>query len=211
MVAKDAPDSARWFDVDFGMVYHFADAFEHGHEIIVRAARHSNIKAARSPMAAAMRGQADVIEDPVTLVELRIDLGKGSARWVDSAIHGIEFPTFDPRARSTRQSLIYAPMRTTSAKGPWSNAISAIDLHRERQIVHSYGDSVLAGEHLFVPKPSSRRVGQGWLIGTLLDYRSMRSGLAVLDAEHVDRGPLATAWLPYSFPLGFHGSFVPSA
>lgn len=211
VVSKDTPDSARWFDVDFGMVYHFADAFERGQEIVVRAARHSNVEAARSPMAAAMCGQADKIEDPVELVELRIDLGKGRARWADSGVRGAEFPTFDPRATSARQSRIYAPTRTTSAKAPWPNAMSVIDLHRDRQITHSYGDYVLAEEHLFVPKAGSRRAGQGWLIGTLLDYRSMRSGLAVLDAEHVGSGPLATAWLPYSFPIGFHGAFAASA
>lgn len=210
VVSKDAADSARWFDVDFGMVYHFADAFERGHEIVVRAARHTNAESARSPMAAAMRGQVAANADSVELVELRIDLGKGRARWVESGISGIEFPIFDPRASSARHSCIYAPTRTALARAPWPNAISAIDLHRDRQITHSYGDSVLVEEHLFVPKPGSGRAGRGWLIGTLLDYRSMRSGLAVLDAEHIDAGPLATAWLPYSFPLGFHGTFVSS-
>ncbi len=211
VVAKDAPDSARWFDVDFGMVYHFADAFEHRQEIVVRAARHTNANAARSPMAAAMLGHTEASGDSVELVELRIDLSKGRARWVGSGLRGVEFPTFDSRAVSARQLRIYAPTRTASAKAPWPNAISSIDLNRDRQITHSYGDSVLAEEHLFVPKPGSRRAAQGWLIGTLLDYQSMRSGLAVLDAEHVSAGPLAMAWLPYSFPLGFHGAFVSSA
>ena len=211
VVVKDSPDSARWFDVDFGMVYHFADAFEQGNEIVVRAARHASAKAARSPMSAAMQGRADTVDDHVDLVELRIDLGKGRAQWHDSGIGGIEFPAFDPRAVTARQSTIYAPSRTTSAIAPWSNAISAIDLHREKKIVHSYGDLVLAEEHLFVPKPGSERAGQGWLLGTLLDFKAMRSGLVVLDAEHVDAGPLATAWLPYAFPLGFHGAFASSA
>ena len=208
VVAKDAPDSARWFDVDFGMVYHFADAFEQNNQIVVRAARHASTKAARSPMSAAMHGRTDKVDDRVDLVELRIDLGKGRAQWHTSGIGGIEFPTIDVRAVSARQSPIYAPIRTASAIAPWSNAISAIDLHRGRKIVHSYGDSVLAEEHLFVPKPGSDRVGDGWLIGTLLDFKAMRSGLVVLDAEHVDEGPLATAWLPYAFPLGFHGAFA---
>lgn len=211
VVAKDALDQPRWFDVDFGMVYHFADAFERGNEIVVRAARHSNIDAARSPMAAAMHGSAERVEDPVVLVELRLDLGKGKARWVDSGIRDIEFPTFDARAESAKQSLIYAPTRTASAGAPYANAVSSIDLPRERQVVHSYGDSMLAEEHLFVPKPGSTRVGQGWLLGAVLDFGRMRSGLAVLDAEHIGAGPLATAWLPTSFPLGFHGTFVPSA
>ncbi len=210
VVAKDSPESARWFDVDFGMVYHFADAFEQGNQIVVRAARHASAKAARSPMAAAMQGRADKVDDHVDLVELRIDLAQGRAQWHDSGMGGIEFPTFDPRATTARQSTIYAPIRTASAIAPWSNAISAIDLHREHKIVHSYGDSVLAEEHLFVPKPGSDRVGNGWLLGTVLDFKAMRSGLVVLDADHVDAGPLATAWLPYGFPLGFHGAFASS-
>jgi hypothetical protein len=31
-------------------------------------------------------------------------------------------------------------------------------------------------------------IGEGWLIGRLLDYRHARSGIAVLDAEHISDG-----------------------
>jgi all-trans-8'-apo-beta-carotenal 15,15'-oxygenase len=62
-------------------------------------------------------------------------------------------------------------------------------------------------EHLFVPKPGGKP-GAGWLVGTLLDYRKGRSGVSVLDAEHVGDGPLATAWVDYLVPLGFHGAFA---
>ena len=72
-----------------------------------------------------------------------------------------------------------------------------------------YGARVFSEEHRFVPRPGGRP-GQGWLLGTLLDYEHGRSGVAVLDAEHVDDGPLATAWVPYTTPLGFHGWFAPS-
>jgi all-trans-8'-apo-beta-carotenal 15,15'-oxygenase len=207
VVPKNALDSPRWFDVDFGMVYHFADAFERGSEIIVRAARHTRASAARSPFAAAMHGQADATDDPVDLVELCIDLAGGRARWVETHIHGTEFPTFDARASDPRHARIYAPLRVKPALAPYPNAVASIDVHRERLSVHRYGDSIMAEEHVFVARPGSHRPGQGWLVGTLLDPINGRSGLVVLDAEHVDAGPLATAWLPYAFPLGFHGAF----
>jgi all-trans-8'-apo-beta-carotenal 15,15'-oxygenase len=207
VVAKDALESPRWFDVDFGMVYHFADAFERGREIVVRAARHANASAARSPFAAAMRGKAEMADDPVELVELRIDLARSLARWVETGIHGAEFPSFDPRARDSRHSRIYAPLRIKPSLAPHANAVAAIDVHREHLSVHCYGDAIMAEEHVFVAKPGSRRAGQGWLLGTLLDPLKGQSGLAVLDAEQVDAGPLAIAWLPYAFPLGFHGAF----
>jgi all-trans-8'-apo-beta-carotenal 15,15'-oxygenase len=207
VVAKDALEAPRWFDVDFGMVYHFADAFERGREIIVRAARHGDASAARSPHAAAMHGNAEVANDPVEFVELRIDLASGRARWVETGIQGAEFPTFDARAFDPRRSRIYASVRVTPALAPYANAVASIDVNRERLSLHRYGDTIMAEEHVFVAKPGSRRPGQGWLVGTLLDPIRGRSGLAVLDAEHVDAGPLATAWLPYAFPLGFHGAF----
>lgn len=211
VVAKDALDAPRWFDADFGMVYHFADAFEHGREIVVRAARHGNPSAARSPFSAAMRGEVADSDDPVDLVELRIDLASGTARWVETGIRGTEFPTFDARAGKPGRSRIYAPIRHGLALAPYPNAIAAIDVRRGRMAVHRYGDEIMAEEHVFVPKPGSRRAGQGWLLGTLLDPVRGRSGLAVLDAERVDAGPLAMAWLPYAFPLGFHGAFSQQA
>ena len=67
-----------------------------------------------------------------------------------------------------------------------------------------YGAQVFSEEHRFIARPGGR-VGQGWLLGTLLDYERGRSGIALLDAEHVDDGPVATAWVPYTTPLGFHG------
>jgi carotenoid cleavage dioxygenase-like enzyme len=207
VVPKDALDAPRWFDLDFGMAYHFADAYERCREIVVRAARHNRAEVARSPFSAAMRGRVDVPEDPVELVELRIDTERGRARWVETGIHGIEFPTWDPRIRDPRRSRLYAPLRAKPVLAPFPNAVAAIDVHRERLSVHRYGDAIMAEEHVFVARPGSQRAGQGWLLGTLLDPLKGRSGLAVLDAEHVDAGPLAMAWLPYAFPLGFHGAF----
>jgi carotenoid cleavage dioxygenase len=48
------------------------------------------------------------------------------------------------------------------------------------------------------------------LLGTVLDSARDRTGLAVLDAQHIADGPIAMAWLQRSFPLGFHGHFASS-
>lgn len=82
------------------------------------------------------------------------------------------------------------------------------DVERGRRVVHDYGPHVLAEEHVFVPRPGSARADEGWLVGTVLDAARGRSGIAVLDARHLDRGPLAQAWLPDAVPLGFHGCFA---
>ncbi|ANB19523.1 carotenoid oxygenase family protein [Dokdonella koreensis] len=207
VVPKSAPDTAQWFEVDFAAIYHFGDAFERDGRIQVRAVRHTDPVGAGSPMAGAMRGEQEQAPTSGHLRTLHLDLRSGRARWELHAKHVMEFPLFDTRTRGDRPAILYAPTEVNPAV-PYFNAVMAFDPERDRRMVHRYGDHVLAEEHVFVPRPGSRRPGQGWLLGTLLDSARGRSGIAVLDAEHVEDGPLAEAWLPYTFPLGFHGTFA---
>lgn len=208
VVPKNALDKPKWFDADFAMAYHFADAFESGDQIVIRAARHLDLAEARSPRASLMHGNVDAPHPaPPQLVSLTINLRKGHTRWQSTAIAPIEFPLFDPRARSEKESMLYAPTSVGKSDAPFTNAVTAIDLYRGKQTSHRYGGSIMSEEHVFVASPGSTKAGQGWLIGSLLDHAKQRSGIAILDAERVDAGPLATAWLDTVFPLGFHGTF----
>ena len=208
VVDKNAVDQARWFEVDFAMAYHFGDAFERDGRIVVRTVQHPDLEHARSPMRAAMRGGVDPADSNARLMELHLDLRSGQARWDDLGITGLEFPQFDPRTHGDRPARLFAPTTRGKHDAPYFNAVVAFDAGRGREQLHRYGDAILAEEHVFVPRPGRSRPGEGWLVGTLLDARRGRSGIAVLDAQHVDRGPLAQAWLPYAVPLGFHGHFA---
>lgn len=209
VVAKDAPGEARWFEADFAMCYHFGDAYERDGRIVVRAVQHTDIADARSPMQAAMRGHAEVTPTRARLAELEIDLRGGrGARWTTLPVDGLEFPLFDARTPGDRGATLYAPTIEGAHTAPTFNAVAAFDITRGRRTVHRYGTDILAEEHVFVPRPGSSAPDDGWLLGPLLDPLRKRRGLAVLDARRIADGPLATAWLDYSFPLGFHGHFA---
>ncbi|GAB2511608.1 carotenoid oxygenase family protein [Lysobacter humi (ex Lee et al. 2017)] len=206
VVPKADLADARWFEADFAMAYHFADACRRGDEIIVRAVVHDDLETARSPMAHAMRGRGGEPRGEVgRLARLHLDLRSGRARWAREDVRGLEFAVFDARSRTDRAATLYAPVCAGDA--PSFNAVMSLDA-RGRRRVHRYGDGVLAEEHVFVPRPGSSAPDDGWLVGTLLDTRRDRHGLAVLDARRVDGGPIAEAWLPYAMPLGFHGTFA---
>jgi all-trans-8'-apo-beta-carotenal 15,15'-oxygenase len=208
VVPKDALDSPRWFEADFAMAYHFGDAFEQGNEIVMRTARHLDADEARSPMMAAMRGERGDSLSRTDLASLRLNLDTGGARWESHGFGGIEFPTYDSRTPFDQPARLYAPCTVGTADAPYFNAVASLDTETGRMKSWRYGARIYSEEHRFVPKPGSRRAGEGWLLGTLLDYEHGRSGLSLLDAEHVDRGPLAMAWVPYTTPLGFHGWFA---
>ncbi len=210
VVAKDTPTEAQWFEADFAAIYHFGDAYERRGRIVLRAVQHADLEEARSPMRAAMHGQPDAHGGHGRLAELHLDLRSGRAHWQDTGVERIEFPLFDPRTAGNRAARLYAPTVSGEHEAPYFNAVAAYDVDRGRRRLHRYGSQVLAEEHVFVPKPGRARVDQGWLVGTLLDSARGRTGIAVLDAERVDDGPLATAWLPYTLPLGFHGHFQPT-
>ncbi|WP_440977134.1 carotenoid oxygenase family protein [Pseudoxanthomonas winnipegensis] len=209
VVEKDRPGQARWFEAPFAAIYHFGDAFERSGELWVRAIGHDNPDEARSPMQAAMHGDGAGQRGAATrLLTLRLDLAQGRARWEPTGLSGLEFPVFDPRTAAGRDALLYAPTTVGRHDAPYFNAVAVFDVERGRRVVHDYGPHVLAEEHVFVPRPGSARADEGWLVGTVLDAARDRSGIAVLDARHLDRGPLAQAWLPDAVPLGFHGCFA---
>ena len=209
LVPKDALDAPRWFEADFAMAYHFGDAFERGEEVVMRTVRHRDAEKSRSPFASALRGEKPTDDgDGTDLASLRLNLKTGAARWETHGAAGIEFPTWDERTPGTEAARIYAPCLVGRAEVPYFNAVCSIDAERDLVRHWRYGERIFAEEHRFVPKPGGKRPGQGWLLGTLLDHERGRSGLAVLDAERVEDGPIATAWVPYTTPLGFHGWFA---
>jgi carotenoid cleavage dioxygenase len=159
-------------------------------------------------MAAAMRGERGDTPTGTDLASLRLNLDTSTARWEAHGVTGIEFPTHDERTPGDAPARLYAPCTVGRADVPYFNGVCSIDVENGRQRQWRYGTRVYAEEHRFVPRPGSARPGDGWLLGTLLDYERGRSGVVVLDAEHVDRGPIASAWVPYTTPLGFHGWFA---
>jgi carotenoid cleavage dioxygenase-like enzyme len=65
-------------------------------------------------------------------------------------------------------------------------------------------------EPVFAARPGSTGEGVGYLLATIFDERRNASHLAILDAEEIEQGPIARAYLDHRVPAGFHGSFVAS-
>lgn len=210
VVPKDDPAAVRWFEADFAAVYHWADAVERDGVIEARCVRHGDLGNARSPAAAAMRGLREPARgagnEAARLSTLRIDLSRRRAEWRDAGVARLEFPVAAPSG-DARLGMLFAPTTVGEPRADYFNAVTAVDAHRGRVATHRYAGEAMVEEHLFVPRPGAKP-GAGWLLGTLLDYGRRRSGIAVLDAEHVDAGPLATAWVDRVLPLGFHGTFA---
>ena len=72
---------------------------------------------------------------------------------------------------------------------------------------HELGPASLTGEPIFVPRSDDAPEGQGFLLSVVYRAEEDRSDLLILDAENVEREPLATVHLPHRVPGGFHGNW----
>jgi carotenoid cleavage dioxygenase len=66
----------------------------------------------------------------------------------------------------------------------------------------------VVGEPIFVPRRAGAEEGDGFLLVVVYRGEERRSDLLVLDAQNVDRAPLATVKLSHRVPFGFHGNWA---
>jgi all-trans-8'-apo-beta-carotenal 15,15'-oxygenase len=92
-----------------------------------------------------------------------------------------------------------------SADVPGFDQIAVVDIESGAAERFSYGDGWLVEEHLLISAPGE--VAPRWVAGTALDTRGENTVLSIFDATHISDGPIAQARLPYSLPLGLHGTF----
>jgi len=71
------------------------------------------------------------------------------------------------------------------------------------------GNRVSLAEPVFAPKSPTAREGEGYLMGVAYHLdQGLRSDLVILDAEHLEEGPIATVRLPVQASPQVHGWWV---
>ena len=139
-----------------------------------------------------------------------LDMRSGQAR-VQALPGHVEFPRIDPR----RIGLPARWLVTGAAWRPYEgrshallHGVQVLDTHSGRARRFDYGPAAVVEEHIVVPKPGRTGELDAWLLGTTFDARRQATVLNLLDAAHVEDGPIAQAVLPRALPLGFHGNFT---
>lgn len=189
------------------LVFHFGNAWDDGDQLRLSYVESDADEFLTGRFNDALGGRADGHGAPSTLRLLSADLRRGQVQ-VERRPETMEFPQVDPRVVARRHRYLYHPLQTGDRWG--FNALQRVDLERGTVDRFVFGEQVAVEEQLLVPKPGSRREGEGWLIGSGFDARTQRSFCTVFDAEAIAAGPLATVQLPYAMPFGFHGHFEPA-
>lgn len=194
------PASAiRWVEIDPCYVFHAANAFRDGDDIVLDVCRYDEM----------MNGER-FGSHATTLRRWRVGTAGDAVTFSEQTLldRTLEFPYADRRhlGKPTRYSWYTVFRDDPNILNPggilrYDDATGAVD-------EWDPGPARQSGEPLFVASDPGE--GEGWLMTYVYDARTDSSDLAIFDATHVKRGPVAEVRMPRRVPHGFHGVWVPA-
>ena len=128
-----------------------------------------------------------------------------------------EFPRIDDRYASQeyRHGWLLVMDRELPYEGPGGrasglilNKIGHIDIATGEQKAWWCGPQSTVQEPCFIPRSKDAPEGDGYIIALCDNNVTNYSELVVLDAQHVDDGPIARAKLPFRMRNGLHGNWA---
>lgn len=199
VVPLDAPTRPIRFEVGAFWQWHFANAYEDGDTIVVDLVRYDDFSTLRQ------LSRPGFTIDAGRLCRVRVE---PRARRLSApeplTTLPCEFPVVDARRAGARCDTIWTTSETDEG-----NAIACVDASRGRTRAWSCPVGHRPSEALFVPRPGASSPDAGWALSLVYDASRHESYVAVLDAERLEEGPVARAWMGHHVPVTFHGTFVP--
>ncbi len=190
-------DQVRWYDIDPCYVFHVANAFDdEAGGIVIDVARYPDL----------WRKNSSTFSQ-ATLHRWRIDPATGTVSEQPLDDHIIEFLRVDDRLGGRAHRYIYSA-GADPAKGGEFNALIKYDLQTGMKAVQDFGPDAIMSEFVFVPEVGSTEDDAGWLMGFVYSGRTGTSDFVIMDAQSLNRPPVARVSLPRRVPQGFHGSWM---
>ncbi len=210
VMEKDDISRRRVFELPPEMVFHVGNAHETPDGQVVLTYVGAPDAWFLDQAAVALMSAQPVKAGAVQLRSVTLDMKSGRSQ--QHTMPGdVEFPRMDPRriGQSARWLVTGASWKPYAKRqAGLLHGVQMVDLHSGRTHRYDYGEHLVAEEHILIPKPGKTGERDAWLLGTTFDARRQSTVLNLLDAAHVEDGPLAQAVLPYLLPLGFHGNFT---
>lgn len=198
VVPLNNPEQQYQLEVDPFHVWHFANAYEDGSEIVVDACRHDDIGTLDNP------SDADADTTEPALWRFRINPKRktfsGESIWESPC----EFPMVNPSALGTKHRSIW--LQTFNDENH-TEGFARIDTETLQENRWFLPNGHLGTEPLFVPRNGSE--GEGWILQLVQDTNKERSYLAITDTRKMAEEPEARIWFNQAIPMTFHGVFIP--
>lgn len=196
-------DQAQWFAAPTCMVWHALNAFDEGDGVVLDLCRQD---AAAFPTVDGRPPAEHALRQTLSRWTIRPGRAVEERRLSEVVC---EYPRLDERwvGRPYRYGFLAAE------GGPGTGdlahrALARFDHVRGEMRLWRAPAGQAVSEPVFVARGPAE--GEGYLLAVIYDEARHASHVAAFDAERLEDGPLAKAWLDHHVPAGFHGSFVPA-
>jgi carotenoid cleavage dioxygenase-like enzyme len=200
LVDRTGSSSTRWFATEAFWVWHLANAFENGDDVVVDFPQWS------AP-GLGLQGDTDVTG---RFVRLALQLSSGKATVTEVEGTPSEFPRIDDRrlGRSYRYAVVAARSPEAKLTAGEHDVLLRHDLASGRS--ERIATEVAIGEVVFAPRDGSTEELDGYYVTFGTSLVDGRSGLYIWDAGELQATPRARILLPHRVPNGLHGNWFPA-
>ncbi len=206
IISRHNSADVRKLKVSSGFVFHHANAFEDGDEIVVDSVAYADFPSISHNLSFK---EVDFDEVPSSqLWRYRFNLETKETQRQQIETRACDFPYINPAYISRRHRWIYlAAAAPEEANGP-NQVVMKINADTGEQHLYSFAPRGFVGESVFVARPGSTQEDDGWLLVVVYDAEHKRSDVVILDAQKIEAGAIARLHLKHHLPYGLHGSFT---
>lgn len=201
----------KWFEIDSCMMFHVANAWEDGDEVVLLGCRANRTDVANATTNAADES-LDMRDQLALLTEWRMNLATGEVieRNIDPNLY-CEFPRINDHLAGRPSRYAYLAGIDAELSGtPFTSEIK-YDHTDGSMTVHPLGEGRKGGEAIFAPRKGGTSEDDGYVILFTWDEPNQQSECVVIDAQNFEADPIARIKIPHRVPFGFHASWVPNA
>ncbi|KAK4842159.1 hypothetical protein QYF36_016716 [Acer negundo] len=205
----------RWFELPNCFIFHNANAWEEGDEVVLITCRSEN------PDLDMVNGDVkEKLEITNELYEMRFNMKTGLASQKKLSASAVDFPRVNDCYTGRKQRYVYGTILDSIAK---VIGIVKFDLQAEAEAgktklevggnvkgIFELGSGRFGSEAVYVPRElgTSSEEDDGYLIFFSHDEKTGKSAVIVIDAKTMSVDPVAVVELPHRVPYGFHAFFV---
>ncbi|MEM7795254.1 MAG: carotenoid oxygenase family protein [Cyanobacteria bacterium P01_C01_bin.118] len=206
IIPRDGTSPIQTIDLQPCFVFHHANAFEQNGKLYLDSVCYQefpDLKGAENYL------EADFSRIPEgQLWRFELDLATGHSQANCLIERGCEFPDLNPEHVGRPYRYLYIGVADRPQGNAPLQAVLKRDLTTGQEDIWTFAPRGFAGEPTFVPRPQGTAEDDGWLLSLFYNAASRCSELAILDAQKITQGPVATLKLSHHVPYGLHGNFT---
>lgn len=207
LISRHDPQQIQQLETPSGFVFHHANAFEDGDKVVIDSVAYRDFPSINHQLSFKAVDFGEVPASQLWRYRLNLKTRTVDRQQIES--RSCDFPYVNPACIGRRHRWIYLAATHQPEGNAPNQAVLKINPDTQEQDLWSAAPRGFVGEPVFVTRPNSKKEDDGWVMVVMYEADRDRSSIAILDAQKISAGPVATLRLRHHLPYGLHGSFTP--